>query len=406
MHTLFQVTHKPLQIREDVEKAFQRFRKNLNDGQYTFLQQECWSENTQMVERAVEQLQKFPHVVVLGTGGSSLGGQALRALVAYQNRENVRLQFLDDIDPVRVKQLFEGLDFRNTGFLVISKSGYTAETLAHALMLECYFEGQGWQDLLGTNCVFISHNSPSPLTRMAQKWQATLIPHNEKVGGRFSVLTVVGSIILRLLGGSVQELYKGAFTVLSDLQNKDEPDILKSVSFLWAAYERGLKNQVLMPYCAAAIPLSVWYRQLSAESLGKNGHGITPILASGTIDQHSQLQLYLDGPQDKIFTFFSYCERNHSILMKTDDPEIQFLNDRTLGDLFISECKATKETISHRGYPLRDFQLSDVSEAVWGGLFVYFMVETILLADLLCVNPFDQPAVEEGKRLTRKFMMV
>ena len=171
--------------------------------------------------------------------------------------------------------------------------------------------------------------------------------------------------------------------------------------------EKGTTLTVIMPYADRLSNFGLWFQQLWAESLGKDGTGTTPIRALGTRDQHSQMQLYLDGPQDKMFTFLTLdvaktgrpvCAAN------TSDPSLAYLNGRSMGDLLSAEQKATLTTLADHGCPTRIFRVSKLNEEILGALLMHFMLETIITAHLLGVNPFDQPAVEEGKRLTRYFL--
>ena len=171
--------------------------------------------------------------------------------------------------------------------------------------------------------------------------------------------------------------------------------------------ERGLANTVLMPYCDRLDAFALWYRQLWAESLGKDGAGTTPIRALGPVDQHSQLQLYLDGPRDKMFTLVTLdCAGDGPRIdaALADDPALQYLGGRTMGDLLDAEQRATAESLARRGRPARRFHLDRLDETTLGALLMHFMLETIIAADLLGVDAFDQPAVEQGKVLAREYL--
>ncbi len=162
-----------------------------------------------------------------------------------------------------------------------------------------------------------------------------------------------------------------------------------------------------MPYVDRLADFGLWYRQLWAESLGKNGTGTTPIRAVGTVDQHSQLQLYLAGPADKMFTVVMLdCAGTGATVDAglAADEALGYLRGRTMGDLMDAEQRATAETLARNGRPTRLIRLASLDEAVMGGLMMHFMLETIISAHLLGVDPFDQPAVEEGKVLTRRYL--
>ena len=169
----------------------------------------------------------------------------------------------------------------------------------------------------------------------------------------------------------------------------------------------GIGISVLMPYCDRMADLGLWFCQLWAESLGKNGGGSTPVRALGTVDQHSQLQLYLDGPADKMFTLILTETGGQGTPVPqsfTDLDGLSYLKDRTMGDLFAAAGRATAETLANNGRPTRVFDVPVVDETSMGALMMHFMLETVIAADLIGVNAFDQPAVEEGKILAREFL--
>jgi glucose-6-phosphate isomerase len=162
-----------------------------------------------------------------------------------------------------------------------------------------------------------------------------------------------------------------------------------------------------MPYVDRLADFGLWYRQLWAESIGKDGQGTTPIRAMGTVDQHSQVQLYLDGPRDKLFSLvFSKCANTGGLVPKelASDPSLAYLAGRTLGDLLDAEQRATAETLINRGCPTRIFRIDQVNEQALGALMMHYMIETVVAAHLMGVDPFDQPAVEDGKILARKYL--
>jgi glucose-6-phosphate isomerase len=203
---------------------------------------------------------------------------------------------------------------------------------------------------------------------------------------------------------------EGASAVLVGLAEQEAQDFAPAVGAAVAVglqRHRAVTISVLMPYVDRLAQLGMWYRQLWAESLGKGGRGTTPVRAMGTVDQHSQLQLYLDGPRDKMFTLIELeVAAAGRVVDKelADDPELAYLAGRTMGDLLDAEQRATAETLVRHGRPVRLFRLARLDEAALGALMMHFMIETIIAAHLLGVNPFDQPAVEEGKVLARRYL--
>ena len=208
-----------------------------------------------------------------------------------------------------------------------------------------------------------------------------------------------------------EALRSGAIDIINTVCNADNArEVAPAVGAVLAvglANNHGITATVLMPYLDRLERFSKWYRQLWAESLGKKGQGITPIDALGTVDQHSQLQLYLEGPKDKFFTLIVSEMRNKGGFLPKElvsTPDLEFLADQRIGDLMAAEQVATFETLVTHNCPTRLLEIADLDEYTLGALMMHFMLETILAADLMGVNPFDQPAVEEGKDLVRKIM--
>ncbi len=348
-------------------------------------------------------------VVLLGTGGSSLGARALQALASAADRP--RLQVLENVDPATVGELLAGLDLARTGLIVVSKSGSTAETLSQFLIfLRAMEQAVGRAELAG-RIVVVTEPKNSPLARIARSFGLPCLDHDPELGGRYSVLSVVGALPARLLGLDAEALRGGADRLL-DLALEaatpaESPPALGAAVAGALAEARGLPMSVLLAYCDRLDPFVLWYRQLWAESLGKDGKGTTPVKALGTVDQHSQLQLYLAGPADKFYSLLTVGAAGQGPEIPADlaaDPALAYLAGKSIGDLFAAAGRATGETLVAKGRPLRRLHVPRLDEESLGALMMHFMLETILAADLLEVDPFDQPAVEDSKRLTRRYL--
>ena len=357
---------------------------------------------------------RFDEVVVLGTGGSSLGGQTVAALAdggIGLARARPRLRFMDNIDPASFERLLAALDLARTGFVVITKSGTTAETLAQtAVCLAALGDGPG-KAAIAEQVVAVTQPGDSPLRRLAARHGIAILDHDPGLGGRFSVLSVVGALPARIAGLDAEGLRAGAARVLdatlAAATPADAPPAVGAALSIGLARARGAATTVMMPYVDRLASFGLWYRQLWAESLGKDGKGTTPIRALGTTDQHSQLQLYLDGPRDKMFTLLTLDVAGRGPRISGDlaaDPDLAYLRGRRLGDLMDAEQRATADTLARNRRPARVFHLARLDEESLGALFMHFMLETIIAARLLEVDPFDQPAVEEGKRLARAYL--
>ena len=356
---------------------------------------------------------KFDDVVLLGTGGSSLGGQTLCALAdcGFGPRPGApRLHFFDNVDPHTITAMLRSLALDRTGFLVVSKSGSTAETLTQFLI--CF---DAVQKALGAPAgdrfTAITEPGDNVLRRLAAKFGMTILDHDPGIGGRYAALSLVGLLPAMIAGLDPVAVREGAAEVLAPVLDgappeSVEPAIGAAIS-VGLATDNNVTTTIVMPYVDRLADFGLWFRQLWAESLGKNGKGTTPVNALGTVDQHSQLQLYLDGPSDKMFTVMMLnCAGSGPIVEPAlaDDDALGYLAGKTMGDLMDAEQRATAETLIRNNRPTRIFRLSSLDERMMGALMMHFMLETIIAAHLLNVDPFDQPAVEEGKILTRDYL--
>jgi glucose-6-phosphate isomerase len=347
-------------------------------------------------------------VVVLGTGGSSLGAQTLYALSSGQGP---RLHFLDNVDPDTLSALQARLDPLRSGLLLVSKSGGTAETLAQTLVLLPVFEEALGRARLAQHVAVITEPGPRPLGEVATRYDLPRLDHHPEIGGRFSVFSLVGALPALLAGLDVAALRRGAGEVLEAALGARRIEACEPAAGAAIAVgllqEHGIAQNVFLTYRDALADFGLWFRQLWAESLGKDGTGLTPLRALGTADHHSQLQLYLAGPRDKMFTLVMPGTAGRGPRMAAALAEAvgaPALADRTLGDLLDASARATAETLVRAGRPLRRIEVATLDEASLGAMMMHFMLETILAADLLGVNAFDQPAVEEGKVLTRQYL--
>jgi glucose-6-phosphate isomerase len=352
-------------------------------------------------------------VILLGTGGSSLGGQTLAALAESPfgpRHGRPKLHFLDNIDPATFEALLARLDLSRTGFLVVSKSGGTAETLMQFLTLLPEVQRRLGRSQAAERFAVITEPHANPLRRLAQRHGIEILDHDPGVGGRYSALSLVGLLPAMIAGLDPVAIRQGAADVLERALAGNPADsqpaigAAMNVALLW---QKRLCTTVLMPYLDALASFGLWFRQLWAESLGKDGTGSTPIRAMGTVDQHSQLQLYLAGPADKFYTLILAPQAGTGPRVAAelaDDQALSYLGGRSMGDLLEAEQRATLETLAANGRPVRAINLPRLDEGTMGALMMHFMLETIIAADLLGVNPFDQPAVEEGKRLAREHL--
>ena len=360
------------------------------------------------------EFRRFEHVVVLGIGGSSLGGQTLYALadVGFGPEPGTpRLHFMENIDPASFEALLQRIDLARTGVIVISKSGGTAEPLTQFLIvLEALHRALGRKPAAEC-CLVLTEPKDNPLRRLAERESIRLIDHDPGIGGRFSVLSNVGVLPALIAGLDAEALRRGAEAALSETLSaktpRAAPAALGAAVSVGLAELHNLRATVLMPYADQLAPFGLWYRQLWAESLGKSGKGTAPICALGAVDQHSQLQLYLDGPADKMFTIVMLGQAGKGRRVPADlaaDPDLAYLAGRAMGDLMEAEQQATAESLMQRGRPTRVIRLERLDEERLGALLMHFILETLIAADLFGVPAFGQPAVEQGKVLARRYL--
>jgi glucose-6-phosphate isomerase len=360
-------------------------------------------------------------IVLLGTGGSSLGGQTLAQLAWHgvpgvgALRELPRLHFMDNIDPQSYAALLARLPHVTTRFVAISKSGGTAETLMQTIAALSVLKAQGVGPRIPD--IFLGLTEPAKpgkrngLRDLLTNHHVPCLDHDPGVGGRFSVLTNVGLLPAAMLGLDITAVRSGAGVALASILAKkpaaEVPAALGAALAVALAETKGKSISVMMAYADRLERFTRWYVQIWAESLGKNGKGTTPVAALGPVDQHSQVQLYLGGPRDKLFTVVTVATAG---LGPRIDPELaKFAGEtgfggKTIGDLVAAEARATAETLAKNGCPVRTIHLATVDEASLGELLMHFMLETIIAAHLLGLDAFDQPAVEEGKVLAKKYL--
>ncbi len=264
--------------------------------------------------------------------------------------------------------------------------------------------------MLSTEC---SRGAPgeSPLRRVCERWGVETLMHDPGIGGRYAVLSLVGVLPAMIAGLDAPALRAGAAEVLDATLGAatpaDSAPAVGAAISIALVRERGIATTVLMPYADRLAPFGLWFRQLWAESLGKDGAGTTPVRAVGATDQHSQLQLYLAGPRDKMFTLVTLeCAGSGPRVAAgmAEDAALAYLRGRTMGDLMDAEQRATADTLARNGRPVRVLRLARLDERALGALLMHFMLETIIAAGLMGVDPFDQPAVEEGKALARAYL--
>jgi glucose-6-phosphate isomerase len=360
---------------------------------------------------AAQVRQESDTFLVLGIGGSALGPRAvLEGLRPFHNlREKPRVFIYDNVDPRTLKGILSLVDLKKTTINVISKSGSTAETAASFMIL--------WDEMkkaMGSDAAkrFIATTDPASgtLRKIASEHKMRTLPIEKGIGGRYSVLSPVGLLTAEVVGVDSRELLKGA----ADLRQRCSSDeiwqnpayMFGALLYLMNANSRRNIN-ALIPYADSLKFLSEWFCQLWAESLGKDGRGMTPYPSVGTTDQHSQQQLWMEGPEDKVVTFIRVDDYGVDFTIPRVFEEVEgtsYLSGHTLSELIKAEEESSELALAKRGHPNMTIAIPTIDAYHLGQLFMFFEIATAFAGLMLGINPFNQPGVEEGKGYTYGMM--
>ena len=423
----------PARLQGDLAERFARAHAGVEErragGDMGFFDLPYASDTLARVKELAEGFgQWFEDVVVLGIGGSGLGTIALRdaLLGPYWNersdegREHFpRLHVLDNPDPFTFQRLLERLDPARTLFNVVSKSGSTAETMAQYLVARERVEAAVGEAHARGHFLFTTDPAKGALRQIAEAEGIPALPVPENVGGRFSVLSPVGLVPAAVCGMDVDALLvAGAAAMEERCRTPDlatNPAGLLGTLLHLADTEQGRPIHVLMPYADRLRSSALWFQQLWAESLGKartlsgevRATGPTPLASVGATDQHSLLQLFMEGPRDKVVLFVSVDDPGPDVTIPgrhPDIPSLAYLGGHSLGQLLDAERRATAEALRREGRPNATIRLPRVDARMLGELFMLLQVATVYAGALYGVDPLDQPGVELGKVLTYGLM--
>jgi glucose-6-phosphate isomerase len=337
-------------------------------------------------KKDIQKYKKLANFCIIGMGGSTLGSQAIYDFLNHKIKKN--FIFIDNLDVNKKKK--KEKKYTN---IVISKSGNTVETITNSNIFIKNKEKN----------IFITENKYSYLFQLANKLKAEIIHHNNFIGGRYSVLSEVGMLPAELMG-----LNSNNFKQLNNIvKNKHFINSLISNVSATLYYINNKKfNSVIINYDEKSKNLFYWYQQLIAESLGKKSKGLLPVISLMPKDNHSVMQLYLDGFKNNFFTFFYVKEKKS---LKIDNKKIlpsqKFLKNKDLNKIIFAQKKATENVFRNKNIPFRSFEINNRNEKTLGELFCFFILETILIGQSLNLNPFDQPAVELIKQETKKLLI-
>ena len=346
-------------------------------------------------KKDLHKFKKFQTVVVIGMGGSILGSEALYFFL--KDKIKKKFLFFDDIHEDKLKEFKTTHDLKKVLFIAISKSGNTIETLSNLLSLKIIKKNS-------KNIIFISEKFNNPLYLLSQKLKLHHIEHKNYIGGRYSVLSEVGMVPAYLMGLNIKRIRQN---LLNHFKTKNKKFLKESsITLTNLLQSNKFKDLVLFNYIPKLDKFLYWNQQLIAESLGKKGKGFLPLISTAPKDHHSLLQLYLDGPRDKIFYIFSEERPNSKkIKIKRLDKRIDFLQNKSLQQVKNAQKNAFIQALKKNSIPFREFKIKNFSENTIGEFFSYFMLETAIIGKLANIDPFNQPAVQKVKIDTKKLLV-
>ena len=321
----------------------------------------------------IKKFSKYKQIFVIGMGGSILGTKSIFSF--FENKLKKKIFFFDNLDE---NLYLKHGKIKNSCFIVVSKSGDTLETIANLKKLLS-------ENTYRNKIVIITEIKDSPLMKIGKKYKADIIEHKSFISGRYSVLSESSMFPAALMGLNLNKFKNLKFLI------KDKnfvSSLIHNVACIYTLNKIRINNSVIFTYNSSLNDLGYWYQQLIAESLGKKGKGINPFLSFAPKDHHSLLQLYLDGPRDKFFTFFNFSKEKNKKL-----------------ELIINaQSKSVKNIFKSKKIPFREINFKKRNENELGKIFIFFVLETIILSRMMNVNPFDQPAVEKVKIETKKLL--
>jgi len=347
--------------------------------------------NNSKFEFKFKKFKKFKTILIIGMGGSILGAKAIYDFLKHKTKKN--FIFIDNLDENYLKSIKKNNNLSKSLFIIISKSGNTTETISNTYFFKSFLKSK--------NTIILTENKNSFLRNLAKEKKFNFLEHKKFIGGRYSVLSEVGMLPAYLMGFKVEKFKKklGKF-----IYNKKI--ILSSAKLINKLKIKNAKILVFFNYVPELNNFLYWSQQLFAESLGKNKKGFIPVISNAPKDHHSLLQLYLDGPKDKLFYIVSSSKRGN-LKTKSDffNDNVQYLRKKKYNNIKDSQKNAFLKVLKNKKIPFREINIQKFNEDTIGKLFLQFIMETIFLGKLINVNPFDQPAVEEVKVLTKKFLV-
>ena len=336
---------------------------------------------------------KYKTVILIGMGGSVLGSEALYSF--FRDKIQKKFLFLDNLDQLKIERIKKKINLKNSLFIITSKSGNTIETLINSNLFK--------DKINNKNAIIITEKKTNLLNTFAKNKKILVIEHKDYIGGRYSVLSEVGMIPAYFMGLKIKSFRKN---LLSFFNSKEKNLFLNSIIKLSHIYKsKKINSIILLNYSPEINAFLYWCQQLIAESLGKKGKGLLPVISPAPRDHHSLMQLYLDGPKDKLFYIFSVkINKKVKINKNIFGKSFGYAENKDFSKVKEAQKNALIQVLKNKKIPYQEFVINEINEETIGELFTYFISETVLIAKLLSINPFDQPAVEQVKVLTKKYL--
>ncbi len=375
------------------EKIFKNIIKNISypDNTLNVLSKKF---DYNFKKNEIEKFKKFKKIALIGMGGSILGTEAIYSFLKHKIKKKV--YFFNDLDEDKILKIKKKENLSEILFIIISKSGNTIETLSNTLSLNILKSN-------AKNLIIITEKKNNLLFRLSKKLDLFYVEHKNYIGGRYSVLSEVGIVPSHLMGINRFKLR----SKLLDLLKGNNKKILRDSSIYLSHFLNSKKknNLIFLNYTPKLDKLLYWCQQLIAESLGKKNKGFLPVISKAPKDHHSLLQLYLEGPKDKIFYIFS-AETQSKVKININKAieKKNYLNKKLIGKVKNAQKNALIKTLKKKDIPFREFKIKNFEEKTIGMFFSYFILETICIGKLSNINPFNQPAVEQVKMYTKKLL--
>ena len=375
----------PYKITNNTIKIFNDIKKNYFLGKEKLLLTLSDKYKYSFNLKKISKLKKFQICRIIGMGGSALGAEAIYNFLKFKIKK--KFIFFNNLRSGMNKK-----DEKNILNLIISKSGNTLETITNLNTLK-----------INRNCIFITENKNNYLRKIAEKLKCEIIEHKNYIGGRYSVLSEVGMLPAELMGLNEKKFKQFNYLINNKIYINN---LIKNVEGILQCIKKRKTNSIILNYDEDSQTFFYWYQQLVAESLGKKSKGILPLVSLMPRDNHSLMQLYLDGPKNNFFTFFdAFNQKSEKISKSNLLNSHSYLKNKRVNEIIFAQRLATEKIFKKKKIPFRSFFVKKKNEQTLGELFCFFILETILLGRALKVNPFDQPSVELIKKETRKFLI-